>query len=203
MAQRRWKILPGGRIKRWKGSSQGGVHRFTRWVAGSGRLRRPSSQLAQGVLRVGTDASPRRWLSRSSEGWGQFGNRGDVQRSPSRRNQHGSELTLAGSTVSVLLCGMAIEFRNQGTEDVFNGVDSKAARKVCPPELVDRAREKLFLLDDAEELQDLLVPPGNRLEALKADRKAQHSIRINDQFRVCFRWTERGAEDVEIVDYHS
>ena len=98
---------------------------------------------------------------------------------------------------------MAIEFRNQGTEDVFNGVDSKAARKLCPPELVNRAREKLFLVDDAEELQDLLVPPGNRLEALKADRKGQHSIRINDRFRVCFRWTERGAEDVEIVDYHS
>ena len=98
---------------------------------------------------------------------------------------------------------MAIEFRSQGTEDVFNGVDSKAARRLCPPDLVSRAREKLFLLDDAEVLQDLLVPPGNRLEALKGDRKGQHGIRINDQFRICFRWTERGAEDVEIVDYHS
>jgi proteic killer suppression protein len=98
---------------------------------------------------------------------------------------------------------MAIAFRDQGTEDVFNGVDSKAARKVCPSEVVSRARAKLFLVDDAEALQDLLVPPGNRLEALKGDRKGQHSVRINDQFRVCFRWTERGAEDVEIVDYHS
>jgi len=52
-------------------------------------------------------------------------------------------------------------------------------------------------------LQDLDVPPGNRLEPLKGDRKGQHSIRINDQFRICFRWTERGAEDVEIVDYHA
>ena len=98
---------------------------------------------------------------------------------------------------------MAIEFRNHGTEDVFNGVYSKAARKLCPPALVSRAREKLFLVDDADVLQDLVVPPGNRLEALKGDREGQYSIRINDQYRVCFRWTERRAEDVEIVDYHS
>lgn len=97
---------------------------------------------------------------------------------------------------------MAIEFRNRGTEDVFNGVDTKASRKLVPPELVDRAREKLFLIDDAEAIQDLRSPPGNRLEALKGDRTGQHSIRINDQYRVCFRWTERGACDVEIVDYH-
>ncbi len=97
---------------------------------------------------------------------------------------------------------MAIEFRNRGTEDVFNGVDSKAARKLLPAGLVDRAREKLFLVDDAEALQDLRVPPGNRLEALKGDRKGQYSIRINDQYRVCFRWSSQGARDVEIVDYH-
>jgi proteic killer suppression protein len=98
---------------------------------------------------------------------------------------------------------MIIEFRNQGTEDVFNGVESKASRKLCRPDVVSRAREKLFLVDDAEVLQDLLVPPGNRLEALKGDRKGQYSVRINDQYRICFRWTERGAMDVEIVDYHS
>lgn len=98
---------------------------------------------------------------------------------------------------------MAIEFRDRGTEDVFNGVDSKAARKVCPTNLVDRAREKLFLVDDAETLEDLRVSPGNRLEALKGDRKGQHSIRINDQYRIWFRWSEHGARDVEIVDYHS
>ena len=98
---------------------------------------------------------------------------------------------------------MSIKFRDQGTEDVFNGVDSKVARKVCPTNLVDRAREKLFLVDDAEALQDLRVPPGNRLEALKGDRRGQHSIRINDQYRICFRWSEDGARDVEIVDYHS
>lgn len=64
------------------------------------------------------------------------------------------------------------------------------------------ARRKLRQLEIAGRLSDLRVPPGNRLEALKGDRAGQHSIRINDQFRLCFRWTDTGAEDVEIVDYH-
>ncbi len=64
------------------------------------------------------------------------------------------------------------------------------------------ARRKLRQLEIAARLEDLGVPPGNRLEALRGDREGQYSIRINDQFRVCFRWTETGAEDVEIVDYH-
>jgi toxin HigB-1 len=64
------------------------------------------------------------------------------------------------------------------------------------------ARRKLRQLEIASRLNDLRVPPGNRLEALKGDRAGQHSIRVNDQFRVCFRWTDFGAEDVEIVDYH-
>ena len=64
------------------------------------------------------------------------------------------------------------------------------------------ARRKLRQLEIADRLDDLRVPPGNRLEALKGDRAGQHSIRVNDQFRVCFRWTDPGAEDVEIVDYH-
>jgi toxin HigB-1 len=64
------------------------------------------------------------------------------------------------------------------------------------------ARRKLRQLEIAGRLSDLRVPPGNRLEALKRDREGQHSIRINDQFRLCFRWTATGAEDVEIVDYH-
>ena len=64
------------------------------------------------------------------------------------------------------------------------------------------ARRKLRQLEVAGRLDDLRVPPGNRLEALKGDRAGQHSIRVNDQFRVCFRWTGTGAEDVEIVDYH-
>ncbi|QJR36514.1 type II toxin-antitoxin system RelE/ParE family toxin [Gemmatimonas groenlandica] len=64
------------------------------------------------------------------------------------------------------------------------------------------ALRKLRQLDVAMRLSDLRVPPGNRLEALKGDRVGQHSIRINDQYRLCFRWTSAGAEDVEIVDYH-
>lgn len=64
------------------------------------------------------------------------------------------------------------------------------------------ARRKVRQLEIAGRLGDLRVPPGNRLEALKGDRAGQHSIRINDQFRLCFRWTDTGAEDVEIVDYH-
>ena len=64
------------------------------------------------------------------------------------------------------------------------------------------ARRKLRQLEIAGRLDDLRVPPGNRLQALKDDRAGQHSIRVNDQFRVCFRWTDTGAEDVEIVDYH-
>ena len=74
--------------------------------------------------------------------------------------------------------------------------------KRFPADLLQVARRKLFMIDNAEALDDLRVPPGNRLEALKGDRAGQHSIRINDQFRICFRWNEGGAEDVEIVDYH-
>ena len=64
------------------------------------------------------------------------------------------------------------------------------------------ARRKLFYLHRARDLIDLRMPPGNRLEALKGDRKGQHSIRINDQWRICFRWRDGDAYDVEIVDYH-
>ncbi len=64
------------------------------------------------------------------------------------------------------------------------------------------ARRKLLILSQAKRLEDLRSPPGNRLEPLKGDRRGQYSIRINDQWRICFRWVEAGAEDVEIVDYH-
>jgi proteic killer suppression protein len=65
-----------------------------------------------------------------------------------------------------------------------------------------KASRKLDAIDSAGVLEDLLIPPGNRLEALKGDRRGQHSIRINNQYRVCFRWTDAGPEDVEVVDYH-
>lgn len=74
--------------------------------------------------------------------------------------------------------------------------------KGFPADLVRGARQKLAFLDAAASLEDLRVPPGNRLEALKGDRVGQHSIRINDQWRIVFRWTNGAAEDVDIVDYH-
>lgn len=97
---------------------------------------------------------------------------------------------------------MIRSFRDRATEDVFNGADTKAARQALPPPVHRRGRAKLALLHAAGTLEDLAVPPGNRLEALRGDRAGQHSIRINNQYRLCFRWTPSGPEDVEITDYH-
>ncbi|WP_395646278.1 type II toxin-antitoxin system RelE/ParE family toxin [Terricaulis sp.] len=74
--------------------------------------------------------------------------------------------------------------------------------KGFPADLVRIAQRKLAMLNAAVRLENLRVPPGNRLEALAGDRNGQHSIRINDQWRICFKWTDAGPEDVEIVDYH-
>lgn len=98
---------------------------------------------------------------------------------------------------------MILSFRNTATEDIFNGEDTKKARKVCPRNLWNVARRKLDLVDSATSLDDLRVPPNNRLEVLVGDRQGQYSIRINDQYRICFIWTVNGAKIVEIVDYHS
>ena len=87
-------------------------------------------------------------------------------------------------------------FRCAETEILFSGA---RVRRFVNIEAV--ARRKLEMVAAAKKLQDLRIPPGNRLEALKGDRAGQHSIRVNDQFRVCFRWNG-GAENVEIVDYH-
>lgn len=97
---------------------------------------------------------------------------------------------------------MIQSFAEPGTLDVFNGVASRRARAACPVSLWTVARRKLDQLSVAHSLDDLRAPPANRLEALRADRKGQFSIRINDQYRVCFRWTAEGPADVEIVDYH-
>lgn len=93
-------------------------------------------------------------------------------------------------------------FTDRGTEDVFNGVRTKAATKSCPERLWKVARRKLDQLDAVTMLDELRIPPGNRLELLAGDRKGQHSIRINGQFRICFAWTDAGPDQVEIVDYH-
>ena len=97
---------------------------------------------------------------------------------------------------------MIQSFKNAATEDVFNGRNSAAARRLLPQDLREIAFRKLDQLDAVAMLEDLRIPPGNRLEALKANREGQHSIRINNQYRICFKWTDKGPEEVEIVDYH-
>jgi proteic killer suppression protein len=89
-------------------------------------------------------------------------------------------------------------FRDKTTEAVFEGESPRG----FPSDLVAVARRKLRYLNAAGDLRDLRSPPGNRLEALTGDRRGQHSIRVNDQFRVCFVWTPEGPAEVEIVDYH-
>lgn len=93
---------------------------------------------------------------------------------------------------------MIKSFKDKETEKLFNRHFSKK----LPQNLQHLARRKLVMLDAAPELNTLRIPPGNKLEALKGDRKGQHSIRINDQWRVCFRWKTGDAYDVEIADYH-
>jgi len=94
---------------------------------------------------------------------------------------------------------MIESFASKETEKIFHG---KVSRKL-PLNIQRTARRKLLYLDDAEDLQDLRAPLGNRLEKLRGDRAGQYSIRINDQWRICFEWVEDKARNVEIVDYHS
>ena len=93
---------------------------------------------------------------------------------------------------------MIESFASNETEKIFR---SKTSAKL-PKDIQRTARRKLLYLNDAVDLQDLLAPPGNRLEKLKGDRAGQHSIRINDQWRICFKWSDNKAQNVEIVDYH-
>lgn len=97
---------------------------------------------------------------------------------------------------------MIRSFRNKGTEDIFDRKNTREARKACPQNIWRIAQRKLDQVNGVVSLESLNIPPGNRLEALKEDRKGQHSIRINDQFRICFVWTDDGVENVEIADYH-
>jgi toxin HigB-1 len=97
---------------------------------------------------------------------------------------------------------MIHSFKNAGTEDIFNGKNTSVARRTCPQSLWKIAARKLDQLDSVESMDDVRIPSGNRLEALSGDRQGQQSIRINDQYRVCFAWTDFGPDEVEIVDYH-
>jgi toxin HigB-1 len=95
---------------------------------------------------------------------------------------------------------MIKSFGNKIAQDLYNDKRSKALSKF-PSELIRVARRRILYIHDADQLIDLKVPPGNRLEALKGDLKGYHSIRINDQWRVVFKWNG-GAEEVQVVDYH-
>ena len=97
---------------------------------------------------------------------------------------------------------MIQSFKNRGAEDIFNGNNTRNANRVCPRTLWRIASRKLDQLDSVISLTELQIPPGNRLEALKGNRSEQYSIRINDQYRICFAWTDAGPAEVEIVDYH-
>jgi len=92
---------------------------------------------------------------------------------------------------------MIVSFRCRETERLYNDLPSRRFQAI-----ERTARRKLEILDAVEKLEELRLPPGNRLEALKGGRAGQHSIRINDQWRICFRWKGGDAHDVEIVDYH-
>lgn len=93
---------------------------------------------------------------------------------------------------------MLYSFKDEETALIFEGVRIKS----LPLEVQNIARRKLRMMDNAQSLQDLRVPPGNRLEFLGGDREGQYSVRINDKYRICFRWDNGKCLDVEIVDYH-
>jgi len=97
---------------------------------------------------------------------------------------------------------MIQSFKNKGTENIFNGINTKEARKTCPRSLWQITSRKLDQLDSVKFLDELRIPPGNKLDALSGNRKGEYSIRINDQYRICFKWTEVGPYLVEITDYH-
>ncbi len=96
---------------------------------------------------------------------------------------------------------MISSFGDEATESVFHGKNIKSARRI-PVSIWKTAYRKLDMLNAAHELRDLLVPPGNRLESLRGNLAGKHSIRINDQFRIIFRWKDGNAYEVRITDYH-
>jgi proteic killer suppression protein len=97
---------------------------------------------------------------------------------------------------------MISSFKDGATEDLYNGINSKRARKACPRSLWKVLSRKLDQLDSVKFLEELKVPPGNHLELLSGNRKGQYSIRINEQYRICFIWGKAGPGDVEVTDYH-
>ena len=105
-------------------------------------------------------------------------------------------------TQPVIIDTVIRSFADAATEDLFDGVDSRRARAACPAALWPVVRRKLTQLNRVRGMRELAVPPGNRLERLHGDREGQHSIRINEKYRLCFRWEEGHADEVEVTDYH-
>jgi proteic killer suppression protein len=105
---------------------------------------------------------------------------------------------LVGRTSNWYVYGVIRSYKDGRTRALAQGT----ALKGIPADVLRRAVNKLFLLHTVTRLEDLRVPPGNRLEALSGNRRGQHSIRVNDQWRICFVWRSDGADDVELVDYH-
>jgi len=95
---------------------------------------------------------------------------------------------------------MIQSFKTTGTEDIFDGLASRVSRKCCPQSIWPVARRKLDQINRVREISELNAPPGNRLERLKGDRENQYSIRLNQQYRICFTWEEGHAYEVEITD---
>ena len=93
---------------------------------------------------------------------------------------------------------MIISFKDKKTENIWNGIKSKG----IPTDIQGIIRRKLRMIHAAININDLRIPPGNRLEVLKGDREGQYSIRVNDQYRICFEWISNNAENLELVDYH-
>ena len=116
----------------------------------------------------------------------------------SRGISHGKQFALDNDNGCRYYQTMIMSFRCRETEKIFGGKFSTA----LPQAIQKAAARKLEILDAARDLDDLRIPPGNRLEALSGDRRGQHSIRINERWRVCFIWQDGNANDVEIVDYH-
>lgn len=107
----------------------------------------------------------------------------------------------ASDTATVIMDSVIRTFADDATEDLFNGVSSRRARAACPENPWAVVRRKLTQLNRVRDLRELAVPPGNRLEALRGERAGQHSIRINEQYRVCFRWESGHADEVEVTDH--
>jgi proteic killer suppression protein len=139
---------------------------------------RPSAAIKRRDVAVFEAGSPERTAARACRGCGKAG------------------ATLAVERAALYLSRVIRSFRDKATKALFEGRPTAHLRRIAGV-----ATRKLDMLDAAASLQDLRLPPGNRLEVLKGDRSGQHSIRINDRWRICFVWKD-GAEDVEIVDYH-